>query len=348
MTRSNYRRLSARSALLVGALVVTGCSGDDDQDAAPSPTESEPAAEVTTPEPEPEPEPTPEPVWPLTGLPAPDGIADRPVVVVKVDNTGNARPQLGLAEADIIVEEPVEGGLTRLAAMYHATLPDHVVPVRSIRTTDVGLVGPTGGLLVASGGASRVLAQMDYAGIPVLTEGTEGFSRDPARPSLYSVTVDLAEALSAAPDLAAPPIPYLDWGDERASGQSVSQVAVQFSGSHTTTHTWSGQAWLRDGGRAAEGQEFAAANMLILHVTTRDAGYTDPGGNPVDEVVFEDGGEALLLAADRATEANWTWHASGADAVFMLTTTAGERIAAAPGKTWIALVPERGAVTTTE
>jgi hypothetical protein len=339
---AQYRRSRGALALLVGALIVTGCSGDDDPGAAPSPTASEPPAEQTTPAPEPE--PTPEPVWPLTGLAAPDGVADRPVVVVKVDNTGNARPQEGLAEADIIVEEPVEGGLTRLAAMYHSSLPDHVVPVRSIRTTDIGLVGPTSGVLVASGGASRVLAQMEDAGIPVLAEGTAGFSRDPARPNLYSVTVDLDAALGAAPDREAPSVPYLQWADTQPAGETVSQVAIRFSGSHTTTHTWTGEAWLRDGDMTDDGQEFAAANLLVLHVTTRDAGYTDPGGNPVDEVVFEAGGEALLLAGDTAVEA--AWNHGGDDAVFTLANAAGEQIAVPPGKTWIALVPERGAVTT--
>lgn len=349
--RSAYRAKGRRArnagaritCILLGLIALAGCGGDGEPDAEPSPTRDD-AAETT---PSPTPEPTPEPSWPMTGLPAPDGVADRPVLVVKVDNTGNARPQAGLAAADVIVEEPVEGGLTRLAAMYHSTLPDVVVPVRSIRTTDIGLVGPTGGALVASGGAQRVLRQMDRADIPVLAEGSPGFSRDSSRPNLYSLTVDLDEVLSEVSGLGPPSLPYLEWSDAGLpEGSAITEVAIQFSGSHTTTHVWDGSAWLRDGGMTEAGNEFAASNLLILHTTTRDAGYTDPAGNPVDEVVFDAGGDALLLAGDTAVEATWTH--GGDHAVFALTAASGERLTVPPGKTWIALVPERGAVTLSE
>lgn len=336
---SSHRILSLAGVLVLGMFVLAGCGGDDEPGAEPSPSDR------TTPaEPSPTPEPTPEPSWPMTGLPAPEGVADRPVLAVKVDNTGNARPQVGLADADVIVEEPVEGGLTRLAAMYHSTLPDVVVPVRSIRTTDAGLVGPTGGALVASGGAQRVLRQMEDADIPVLAEGTAGFSRDPARPNLYSLTVDLEQVLPEVSGLGPPQMPYLSWSDAPIpEGTGVTEVAVQFSGSHTTTHVWDGSAWTRDGNMAEAGDRFAASNLLVLHTTTRDAGYTDPAGNPVNEVVFDAGGDALLLAGDTAIEA--TWSRDGDEAVFELTAE-GERLTVPPGRTWIALVPEGGSVRT--
>ena len=39
-------------------------------------------------------------------------------MVVKIDNT-EAQPQLGLGKADLITEELVEGGSTRLAVFYY-------------------------------------------------------------------------------------------------------------------------------------------------------------------------------------------------------------------------------------
>lgn len=57
-------------------------------------------------------------VQPLTGLPGP--VPDRPAAVVKIDNSPKARPQVGLEQADIVVEEEVEGGVTRLAAVFHS------------------------------------------------------------------------------------------------------------------------------------------------------------------------------------------------------------------------------------
>ncbi|MEL6983302.1 MAG: DUF3048 domain-containing protein, partial [Actinomycetota bacterium] len=52
-------------------------------------------------------------VLPLTGLPG--EVPNRPAAVVKIDNGSPARPQSGLNAADIVIEEEVEGGITRFA-----------------------------------------------------------------------------------------------------------------------------------------------------------------------------------------------------------------------------------------
>lgn len=56
-----------------------------------------------------------------------------PVLAVKIDNTSGARPRVGLTAADVVYVELVEGGLTRLLAIYASQLPAHVGPVRSAR-----------------------------------------------------------------------------------------------------------------------------------------------------------------------------------------------------------------------
>ena len=74
--------------------------------------------------------PPPPPVSPFTGLPT-----DRnaPVLGVKIDNAAVARPQRGLEQADLVYMEPVEGGLSRLLAVYQSQVPPVVGPVRSTR-----------------------------------------------------------------------------------------------------------------------------------------------------------------------------------------------------------------------
>ena len=75
----------------------------------------------------------PVPQVPLTGLPVEgddDSEQTHPVLVTKMDNTSASSLQIGLGSADLVVEELVEGGLTRLAAFYYADLPDNVGPVR--------------------------------------------------------------------------------------------------------------------------------------------------------------------------------------------------------------------------
>ena len=60
----------------------------------------------------------PEPC-PLTGQgPARSGRAVAPALTVKVENTDDAYPLAGLERADVVYEEPVEGGITRFAALF--------------------------------------------------------------------------------------------------------------------------------------------------------------------------------------------------------------------------------------
>src|SRR5438445_484147 len=56
-----------------------------------------------------------QPAEPSSSAPPPPGDA---VLAVKIDNVAQARPQTGLATADTVYVEPVEGGLTRLLAIF--------------------------------------------------------------------------------------------------------------------------------------------------------------------------------------------------------------------------------------
>ena len=83
------------------------------------------------------------PVAPLTGLASTDpGIVNRPALVVKIDNHEDARPQTGLNQADIVVEELVEG-ISRFAAVFQSQEPGgstEVGPIRSARTSDLAII----------------------------------------------------------------------------------------------------------------------------------------------------------------------------------------------------------------
>lgn len=130
-----------------------------------------------------EPEPTtttttttiPLPVWPLTGLPdAKAGGPAHPAIVVKIDNSPDARPQAGINEADIVYEVLVEG-ITRYALVFHSNLIDPVGPVRSARSSDINLVanlstplfswsGANGGVIgeVAAAARKGILIDASY------------------------------------------------------------------------------------------------------------------------------------------------------------------------------------------
>src|SRR6266508_3191509 len=140
----NHRPAPAAAVLSV-ALAASGglllaCGGSRAPAAGPTSTPSPNASAVN----------------PLTGL---AGLPTGPVVGVKVDNTSAARPQWGLNQADVVYVEQVEGGLTRLVAIYASHRPARTGPVRSVRRSDPELLAQYGPMALAfSGGAANVVA----------------------------------------------------------------------------------------------------------------------------------------------------------------------------------------------
>src|SRR5919106_4638846 len=189
-----FRRVGIAGAAI--GLALAACGGDDE--AGSSEENSRDGGTLTQ-------------VSPLTGLETPEGLPKHSVMVVKIDNTSSAEPQVGLGESDLVVEELVEGGSTRLAAFFWTQTPDQVGPVRSMRSTDIGIVSPAHGVLVASGGAPPAIKEIKDAGIETFTEGAPGFSRDSGRVAPYNLMMNLAE-LAGTLDDAEPPGPYLPFG----------------------------------------------------------------------------------------------------------------------------------------
>ena len=85
-----------------------------------------------------------------------EGVDGR-VLAVKIDDTNAAHPQIGLEDADIVYIEQVEGGLTRLAAIFSTVIPQRVGPVRSARISDIDILSQFGRVAFAYSGAHRKL-----------------------------------------------------------------------------------------------------------------------------------------------------------------------------------------------
>src|SRR5262249_13910533 len=132
--------------------------------------------------------------WPLTGLKVPSTKTAKlhhPVLVAKMDNTESSRPQVGLSKADMVVEELVEGGLTRLAVFSYSPVPRDVGPIRSMRASDIAVVSPAHASIVTSGAAPKTIARIKAAHIRFYGEATRGMYRSTFRAAPYNLFVRL-------------------------------------------------------------------------------------------------------------------------------------------------------------
>lgn len=336
------RRLAVLVPALAASLVLAGCSSDAEPEPQPEASKGSGASLVQA--------------SPVTGEAMPDGPPDNPVFVVKIENTANGAPQIALDRADLVVEELVEGGLTRLAALYYSELPKQVGHVRSMRATDIAIAAPVAGQIVASGGSSGTIRKVERAGITVFSEDDDapGFSSDPAKVRPYNRLMDLRR-LDRAAKVTEIPGPYLSWTPVKGSAAAeesatpsasastsaapepdpATTASVRFSPFSTTQWTLDDDAWVRTNGHAAE--EFRADTLVVMFADVGDAGYLDPAGNPVPETTMEGSGRAVLLTADGALETTWTKESR--DSTITFEAKDGTPVRVTPGKTWIELVP---------
>src|SRR5688500_3863480 len=282
---------------------------------------------------------------PLTGLPGP--APGRPALVVKIDNAPKARPQIGLNQADVVVEEMVEGGITRFAAIFHSQDADPVGPVRSARSTDIGVVSPLQRPLFAYSGANRVFEEQ-VRNAPLVDVGVKAapdrYHRDRSRRAPYNLFSRTPALWQLAPaEAAAPPAVFV----YRAPGEAASgagMVAAQRTTVRWATPVeWSwdpdiGAWWPDQGGRRhvdAAGRGVAAANVIVQFVDYRDTGLRDSSGAAVPEAQVLGEGDAWVLTGGQLVPGRWS--KASAEGVTRYTDSAGADIRLAPGRSWIEL-----------
>lgn len=266
--------------------------------------------------------------------------------MVKIENTHSGEPQYGVNQADFVVEELVEGGVTRLAAFFYSDLPTKVGHVRSARTTDVDLAEPIDATVVASGGAPKTLRKIKRSELPFYSYDlrSPGWSSDPNKAPPYHVLWNL-RTLSKTAKASVPPKPYFVWGagptGADATGKAT-RASVTFSPATTTSWRFSDGTWHRSPEHAATGQAYEPDTLVVIFAKVEDAGYRDPAGNAVPETVVEGSGRAVIFAGTRVVEG--TWHKKDRNATMSFTTKAGKAVTLAPGHVWLEAVPRGGSV----
>ena len=274
---------------------------------------------------------------------------DRPALAVKVENTRDAYPLAGLERADVIYEEPVEGGITRFAAIFQCRDAGRVGPVRSARTTDPKILLQLSDepILAFSGAHPQVTARLEDADLLQLTEtsGNIAYERDDARSAphnLFVATRPLFSLAAKASVVSSPTALFRYDEDVPDPSKRRSSATVTFSSANVVEWDWDGSRWVRqlDGAPmlVESGAELAVENVVIQEVVVTDSNILDVTGSPSPEVELLGGGRAWVLRDGRLIVGRWRRDSLGDVTVFE--TRAGEEIALAPGTTFVELVPK--------
>ncbi len=279
---------------------------------------------------------------PLTGEPLEDEseILDRPALAVKIDNHGAARRNhSGLAVADIVFEEIVEGGITRFAAVFHSQDSDPVGPVRSGRSQDIdiltSLVDPLFGWSGGNPGVTRLVDDSTLISLNPTTAGS-AFYRGPgsAPHNLYSSTERL---WSNTPEdhPGAPPqqFQYVRPGEE-FTGDPTTGFQV-LMGSIDVDWDWDAEAgaFLRSQGNQAHDDtvhgRIAADNVVIMVADYRPS--VVDARSPEAQTVGN--GPAYIFSNGQVRQARWDRESSNVPLRFV--DEDFEDIGLMPGITWV-------------
>jgi len=292
---------------------------------------------------------------PLTGVQYPLGanaFLAGPVVMGKIDNSSEARPQQGLNSTDMVIDEMVEGGLTRFLAIWHSKMPTEFGPIRSVRPMDPDLATAFGGILAYSGGQTPFVRAMQATGIYNATETSElgkgTMERVTNRYAPHNLFVK-AQNLQAAHAKLAPPATFGIFANgtddanvalPSASGKPVIDVKAQFPAA-TALWTWKNGVWLRtqDGKPltdAADGSQISATNVVVLRVAV-DRSFKDPRYGFVPKTLLEGTGSGMAFSGGKVL--NLTWSKTAQNQYVSLKDAAGNSVMLLPGNTWFELVP---------
>jgi hypothetical protein len=336
--------LGALVLTIVLSLAAAACSSGGGERAAPKETAPPPSSTTTT-------EP---PVFPLTGLPAPDAaVKARPALVVKIENVDVARPQAGLLEADVVYEEVVEGGQSRLAAVFHSRDADPLGPIRSVRPSDPIIMKPLVPLFAYSGGTQKFKNQVAAAGMKDIGLETaccaRGYYRRPGRSMPHNVYSSTQRLYSLAPPGMAPPPKMFDFLPAgQPFGGAGAAPATLFSsvmGLRTRTayqYDPATATWKRVSNGTPQvvesGAQVAPTNVIVWFVPyVVSPGDVDPVGEPVQVVQAVGTGEAWVLSQGQVVKGRWIKPSAEAQVQFV--DAAGAPIRITPGTTWIELQP---------
>lgn len=311
---------AALAVLAVVATVVFVASRDDGPTTPPALTTS------TRPT-------TPEPVAPLTG----------PALAVKIDNAPTARPQTGLGSAEVVYVEPVEGGMTRLVAVYTGTPPPVVGPVRSARRTDVELLAQYGRPVFAYSGAAPELLPTLHAATVVNASpsaAAAAYVRDGDRAAPHNLYVRPGRLPDGA---TAPAVAPLRFGPAPVAGTPVTTHRVRYRTADLGV-TWSpgdGRWLLSMNGsplRTTDSGQVRASTVVVqqVQVVASEPGEdTRAGGSPVAHTVG--GGTAVVLRDGQSFTVTWSRPTAESPTTFLAAD--GRELPLAPGPVWVLLTP---------
>jgi hypothetical protein len=289
----------------------------------------------------------------IDGMPLSEGAPQPRYFAVMIDNMVEARPQAGTAGASLVIEAPVEGGITRLLAVFAEDAEvKRIGPVRSSRPYYIDWAQELDASYAHVGGSPEAIEKLKTAKVTNLDEYFNGryFWRDSTRRAPHQVftSTDLLRKAAASKEgtaaLALAAWEFRDPTPVESRPERAADIVVPF-GSATYDVTWkydraAGTYARYQGGSLQKddsGQEVRANNVAVLFTSVESI-------DAVDRKRIRTTGEGKAVVIRDGEAVAGTWEKKSVSERLNFFDADGKPVAFDAGKTWIEIVPEGSGV----
>ena len=279
------------------------------------------------------------------------------ILVVKIDDTNAAHPQIGVESADVVYVEQVEAGLTRLAAIYTSKLPPLIGPIRSARISDIELLAQFGRVGFAYSGAQSkmrpVIAAANLENLSAERNPPSIYGKDPNRPGPVDMILKpdlLLERANSNPKIridtaTASVFPF---GDAPKGETNTAIAKVKWpSAKYELRWDSASKKWLiyfnEKPNKAANGEQLYADTAIIQIVSITPSIYGDKFGEVTPFSKTTGSGKAVMLRDGFSYQISWQRN-SETDVTTWISED-GDVANFKPGRTWIFLTDEAPVLT---
>ena len=282
---------------------------------------------------------------------------NKQILVVKIDDTNAAHPQIGVESADVVYVEQVEGGLTRLAAIYTSKLPPLIGPIRSARISDIELLAQFGRVGFAYSGAQSkmrpVIAAANLENLSAERNPPSIYGKDPDRPGPVDMILNpdlLLERANANPKIrietaTASVFPF---GDAPKGETNTAVAKVKWpSAKYELRWDSTNEKWLiyfnEKPNMAANGEHLYADTAIIQIVSITPSIYGDKFGEITPFSKTTGSGKAVMLRDGFSYQISWQRNLETDVTTWM--SEDGGVANFKPGRTWIFLTDKAPVLT---
>ncbi len=265
-------------------------------------------------------------------------------IMVMIENSPAARPQVGLEDASIVYEFLVEGGITRFLALFYETFPEKIGPVRSTRPYFIQTALEHDATLLHVGASAEGFHLLATSGISHIDQLSAGsyFWRDKKRRAPHNVYTGKSNIQSYLNTLSFRSVdPFFTYKSVSFINQQnikeSNEIKIRYWGGYTVGFKYDstkgdylrfidGVPHLMEGGK-----KIYADNILIQYA---DTSVKDDEGRL--EMNLTGLGKALFFKNGYVFEGKWLKN-KGERCLFL--GEDGDEWQLNPGQTWIEVVP---------